>query len=802
MKSIHACFSFPRHAVASAALTSLAVAAVTLSLPALAQTSAEAEPSTAAADSTTKSLGVVTVNSGQPTSLPTQIPTTMEGITREQIEQTINATDSEDALKYLPSLLVRKRYIGDYNHAILSSRASGTGNSARSAVYADGILLSNYLGNGVGGLSFPPRWGLVTPEEIERVDVMYGPFSAAYPGNSVGAVVDYVTRMPSRFEAHGKIDHVRQPFALYSTNQTFTATQASASLGNKNGDWSWWINANHTDSHGQPLTFPTRVVSTGTPGNAGTAVNGAILDRNNANAPWYILGTGTEYHTTQDHLKIKVAYDITPTLRAAYTLGYWQNKADGDSVSYLRNAAGQPVYSGPVNIDGRSFTLNGGDFALTRENLSHVMHGLSVKSHTKGEWDWEAAASLYGYNRDLKRQNGAANPLPAAARGGAGTIADGGGTGWTTLALKGTWRPQGVKGAHIADFGMSQDSYKLRYRTSNIAGNWLADGTGSLAGNASGDTQLQSLYAQDAWAFAPKWKAVLGGRAERWTARNGQTQIPGATPALDTSWPKRNESFFSPKGALSYQWVDDTVLKASVGRAIRFPTVSELYGATAPGLTSQFLNDPNLKPEKSWTTELTAEKDMGSGLLRLTFFAENTRDALYSQSQVNPLNSSQTITTVQNVGRIATKGLEAAYNGFDVGMKGLDLGGSITYADSIIKENSGFVATPGDTLGKQQPNIPRWRATALASYRFNPQWSATLGARYSGTQYRTLNNADVNGYTYQGVSKYFTADARLRYQVTKAVTAAFGIENINNYKYWNFHPYPQRSYVAELKLDL
>ncbi|NBY33270.1 MAG: TonB-dependent receptor, partial [Betaproteobacteria bacterium] len=75
-----------------------------------------------------KSLGVVTVTSGQPTSLPTQIPTTMEGITKEQIEKSINATDSEDALRYFPSLLVRKRYIGDYNHAVLSSRASGTGN--------------------------------------------------------------------------------------------------------------------------------------------------------------------------------------------------------------------------------------------------------------------------------------------------------------------------------------------------------------------------------------------------------------------------------------------------------------------------------------------------------------------------------------------------------------------------------------------------------------------------------------------------------------------------------------------------
>lgn len=521
MTSFRTRFSFPLNGVAAAAaLASLTAAGVMLSLPAFGQTSANAV-STAAADLPTKSLVMVTVNSGQPTSLPTQIPTTMEGITREQIEQTINATDSEDALKYLPSLLVRKRYIGDYNHAILSSRASGTGNSARSAVYADGILLSNYLGNGVGGLSFPPRWGLVTPEEIERVDVMYGPFSAAYPGNSVGAVVDYVTRMPTKFEAHAKVSYVRQPFELYSTDKTFTATQASVSLGNKSGGWSWWINANRTDSHGQPLTFPTRLLSNGTPGTTGTPVTGAVHDRNNANVPWYILGTGTEYHTIQDHLKIKLAYDITPTLRVSYTLGYWENTSEGRPVSYLRNAAGQPVYSGPININGLVFNnanpnnrqaLTGGDFALTNENLSHVMHGLSVKSHTQGVWDWEVAASLYDYDRDLKRQNAAANPLPAAATGGAGTIADGSGTGWYTLALKGTWRPQGIKGEHIADFGVQQDSYKLRYRTSNIAGNWLSDGAGTLASNVRGDTQLQSLYAQDAWAFAPRWKTVLGAR--------------------------------------------------------------------------------------------------------------------------------------------------------------------------------------------------------------------------------------------------------------------------------------------------
>ena len=307
------------------------------------------------ADSTNtqvRKLGVVTIRGGQPTSLPTQIPTTIEGVTREQIEHSINATDSEDALKYLPSLLVRKRYIGNYNHAVLSTRASGTGNPARSMVFADGILLSNYLGNGP---TDAPRWMLVTPEEIERVDVLYGPFSAAYAGNSVGAVVDYVTRMPSQFEAHGKISYQHQPFDLYGTNATYAGKQVSASVGNRDGDCSWFLDFNKTDGEGQPLTFPTRLVSAGTVGNAGSLVTGAVLGNNRSNQPWYLLGTATQYHTQQDHIKAKIAHDFSPTVRATYTFGWWHNESEGRPASYLRDAQGNAVYSGTVNINGRSF---------------------------------------------------------------------------------------------------------------------------------------------------------------------------------------------------------------------------------------------------------------------------------------------------------------------------------------------------------------------------------------------------------------------------------------------------------------
>ena len=40
------------------------------------------------------------------------------------------------------------------------------------------------------------------------------------------------------------------------------------------------------------------------------------------------------------------------------------------------------------------------------------------------------------------------------------------------------------------------------------------------------------------------------------------------------------------------------------------------------------------------------------------------------------------------------------------------------------------------------------------------------------------------------------------WKVSQTVTAAVGIDNLNNYKYWNFHPYPQRTYYfASLQAD-
>ena len=736
-------------------------------------------PQLAAVD--VKTLERVTVTADRPASMPLEIPTTLLSLSGREIEQTVNATDAEDALKYFPSLLVRKRYIGDYDHAVLATRASGTGNSARSLVYADGVLLSNLLGNGA---SFTPRWGLVAPEEIERVDVLYGPFSAAYPGNSAGAVVDFVTRMPKAFEAHAKLAAFTQDYRLHGADARYSGGQGSASIGNRADALAWWVDVNRLDSDAQPIAFTNKLVSTGTPGAAGTVVSGAVLQNNPRNQPWVLFGATSQTHTRQDHAKLKLAYDFAPDLRASYTLGYWTNDANRRADTFLRDASGAAVYGGVVNVDGRSYTLGATDMAPSRASLVHLAHGLSVKSHTRGTWDWEVAASLYDYARDQVRSPTVA--LPAALQGGAGRLTDLHGTGWNTLAARLTWRPEAAQGEHVVEGGVQRDAFQLRSQVATTS-DWLygAPGVTPAPTTFRGDTRLESLWAQDAWRFATDWRAVLGGRFEQWRAFNGA--INGV--ALG----ERSEHHVSPKAAVSFQAHPDLTLKASLGRAVRMPTVSELYqGSVAANVVVN--NDPNLRPEKSWTSELSAEQELGFGLLRVTAFGERTVDALYSQTNVTVTPN---VTNIQNVDAIRTLGVEMALQANDVLRKGVDLNASLTYADSTITRNDKFPAS----VGKRQPRVPLWRATTLVSCALDARWSGSFGARYSGRQYGQLDNSDVNDFAYTGFSRYFVTDVRLRYRASKQWVASVGIDNLGNASYWAFHPYPQRTLLAELRYD-
>src|SRR6185437_12083263 len=138
-------------------------------------------------------------------------------VTASKAQEQINTVNTEDMLKYAPSLLVRKRHIGDTQDPV-ATRTSGTGASARNLIFVDGIMINAPIGNNNGAAS--PHFGVAAPQDVSRIDVLYGPFAAAYGGGSIGAVINIKTRMPDHFELYGHAMGAVQNWQQYGSDDT------------------------------------------------------------------------------------------------------------------------------------------------------------------------------------------------------------------------------------------------------------------------------------------------------------------------------------------------------------------------------------------------------------------------------------------------------------------------------------------------------------------------------------------------------------------------------------------------------
>jgi iron complex outermembrane receptor protein len=97
------------------------------------------------------------------------------------------------------------------------------------------------------------------------------------------------------------------------------------------------------------------------------------------------------------------------------------------------------------------------------------------------------------------------------------------------------------------------------------------------------------------------------------------------------------------------------------------------------------------------------------------------------------------------------------------------------------------------------PYIPDWRDTAQATYRPNEDLSFTASARYQGKMYSTLDNSDIISGVQGAFDPFFVVDLHARYQLMQAASAEIGVDNLTNFQYFEFHPFPGRTFVASLK---
>ncbi|MBR1086009.1 TonB-dependent receptor [Bradyrhizobium manausense] len=731
-----------------------------------------------------------------------QLPQESFSITAKRIDETINLKDPEDAVKYMPSLFVRKRNDGD-NQAVLATRSWGLNSSARTLIYYDDLLISALIGNNNSGAS--PKWNLISPEAIARIDFLNGPFAAAYPGNSIGGVLLITSKMPDEPFAVAKETVSVMPWNQYGTKDTYVTSQTSAAAGNRDGKLSWLVTANHLDSYQQPLTYTTFGSVFGV-GPANTT--GAIGAWNRTGGVANVIGTGALAHSQQTSGNLRVAYDISPLVQATYSLGIWNNHQTSDPQTYLRSTFnGQPTFGGQ------------GAFASNKYiwDQTHLSNAVAIKSDTKGVFDFDLSASSYNYLQDTQLNPFTVTPFSATQSGLGyslnGKITRNDGTNWQNADAKGIWRPFGIDGPHEVSFGVHGDRYRLENPV-YLSSVWYATsstGTGQLFTTGVGETRTGALWLQDAWKIAPDLKLTLGGRLETWRSLDGfninsipttTSGIPAAPIPVFVPVPKNqpglNSTNFSPKASLSYDLSKEWNVTASFGESYRYPTVTELYQNITVAGVATFAN-PNLKPEHDFTGELNLERKWNDGRVRLTLFRERTNDAIISQTTnvTNSTGGQTPTTTIGNVDAIRMQGVEVSADKDNVLVRRLQVFGSITYVDSRILSDPTFVSTIGGTTatGKRVPNVPEWRSTVGLTYRPNDDWAYTIAGRYTGKQFATLDNTDTFAHVYQAFDPFLVFDMKIHYKATQNFSFDFGIDNIFNAQYFLFHPFPGRTFV-------
>lgn len=737
------------------------------------------------------SSGVIASLGTPPAKQRFALPQESYSITAKQIDATINLKDPEDAVKYMPSLFVRKRNDGD-NQAVLATRTWGLNSSARTLIYYDDLLISALINN--NNQNGSPHWNLIPTEGIGRIDFLDGPFAAAYPGNSMGGVLLITSKMPDHAFATAKETVSVMPWNQYGTKDTYASSVTSAAAGNRVGNLSWLLSVNYQDSYQQPLTYTT---SSTIP--AGTT--GAFPALNKQGLPANVVGTGTLAHTLQTSANLRLAYDLSPLVQATYSVGVWNNDQTSNPQTYLTSTAtGAPTFAGNSGFASNKYIWD----------ETHLSNAVSIKSDTKGIFDFDLSGSSYNYLQDTQL-----NPFTVTATGAGyslnGKITRMDGTNWQNADAKGIWRPYGYDGPQEISFGTHVDRYELEnpVYASSVWNATSSTGTGKLYSDGEGETWTKALWVQDAWKIVPNLKLTLGGRFESWEAINGYnlnttTSAAGAiTSTASINQPNLQSTNFSPKASLSYDPNKDWNITANFGEAYRYPTVAELYQNIAVGGVATFAN-PNLTPEQDLNGELNIERHWSDGRVRLTLFEERTNNAIISQTNLatNPTTGAQTpTTTVGNVNAIRMQGVELSAEKDNIAIKGLQLFGSVTYVDSRILSDPTWAGTnpltglPDTVVGNRVPYVPDWRAKLGATYRPNDSWAYTLAARYSGKQYSTLDNTDIISHVYGAFDNYIVVDMKVHYNTTPNLSFDFGIDNLFNEQYFLFHPFPGRTYV-------
>ena len=673
-------------------------------------------------------------------------------VTEKEME-TRNIKTVDEALDTLPGVFNRRQSLTDTQSSIL---LHGIPDQKRTLILKDGVTLNNGYD---GSVSFT---GLST-ENIEKIEVVQGPFSSLYGGNAMGGVVNIITKMPEKREFTLESGYG----SSWNRGQSLDDLQKYyVSYGDKLADkFSLLFDYGYKSTNG--FSKYLNVVST----QPTAGITGWSYTTDTTGKPRYLIGDKGDNTWWDENIGIKAQYDFSNVskINASFARVRYKYNYD-DPHTYLQDASGNPVYS---------YTgVNQSTFVSYTGSGAKEVNQYNVNFET--EIGIAKAKLSFGLNDEVKNWYTQAGTLIAGGSGG--TVSSTPNQNYNTdlqVTLPIFTRNILTLGGSFKTAVANTEKSRLR--------EWGDETyTTTLTNNYGGKDKTYAVFAQDEILILNKLTAYIGFREDWWETYDGYANQFG-TGAFATTYDSRSDSSFNPKLAVVYKPFDNTTLRTSAGQSFRGPTVYELFTTYVSG-SNTYNGNPDLKPEtvQSWDAEIT------QGLWRGAKFS-----ATYFENYMKDLIYNTTVSTGQykymNAGKAESKGVVLEIDQrFD---KYVRLFANYTYTDARIKENS---ANPA-SVDKRLTFMPDTMINAGAECEVGP-FSASLTGIYISKRYSTDTNTDTVNNVFGSYDPFLTADAKVSYKITKFATISLYVDNNTNETYFSSYLSTGRSWFGGLEV--
>jgi iron complex outermembrane receptor protein len=682
-------------------------------------------------------------------------PGSVSVVTKEDTEKR-NVKTVDEALNTVSGVFDRRgKGLAD---TMTSITLRGIPSQQRTLILMDGIALNDSYSGGV-------RFGGMAVEDVERIEVVKGPFSSLYGGYAMGGVVNIITKMPEKREFTLKTGYGSswdRGDALDDFRKFYL------SYGDRLKDkLSLFLSYGYKATNGYPTDFNVQS-SQPTAG-----ITGWSYTTNNQGQTRYLIGNKGDNRWWDDNVTLKAEYDFSKTskinlsfMRTSYEYNY------DTPHTYLKNAGGNEGWTyGTVRES--SFTTGSGGRVQNLYNLSY---------------ETELSPLKVKLSLGLVDQENSWYVTPG-----------------TTSATTRFWGPGKVSEipsksynadiqfmiplfeSHIFTFGGSFRHGWADTKEHNLT-NWKGeDSKTTLAYQSKGKDRTYALFLQDEILILDNLTAYIGFRYEWWETYAGYANQVG-TAGYPQNYDSRDSSAFSPKAAIIYKPFEKTTLRTSAGKAFRPPTINELYRTWTPSTGITYAGNPDLKPETTTSWDIGVEQGLWRGAkVKAAYYENYLEDLIYRKSITS------TYQELINAGEAKGRGIEVeAEQRFDFGLR---LFANVTYNNAKIKENN---AKP-ETVGKKLTDVPERMFNIGGDFEMG-SFSASLAGRYVSKRYANDDSTDTVNGVYTSYDPYFVTDAKISYKLTKNASISFSVDNIFDRDYFSYYKAPGRSWFGEVTL--